>query len=456
MNHLPFLITAVSLLSVTAQAATPGPSFDCAAANRPAEKAICADAKLAALDAEIAALYKTAQAKAGPAAEALKIEQRRWLQGRDGLFVQDGRVLDTQGQIGVAKNSLPGWLTARRAALSVLASQKAPLPICERVAATFRILRNANGGIPDGTLEDRLRTAGLLFEPAPEKPLSTGQVAQMFRMARELRDEIGSDDGHVDVIGKNYAIAQIYVTGKASEACTNFIVFQRGADGGLQALPLPDGTEDGFCDYGLHDNGFDMLTLAGDAANHPALVTWNKESLSIRQAEGAQWGDTCDIDVTYAKDYSLTISACDVDEASCQALKKHAVEWSRIFGEPEPDTPGPGPGHRFPGLEATAIQVDETMMHNPVLNAFPSLEGWSYSQVEGGPHYLWRGPKEALVVGISALTTSHGDPIDDLLISVWRQAGEKWVPAAALITSPEDVGAPTVKAAVTPAQMLKP
>ncbi|MBB6251563.1 lysozyme inhibitor LprI family protein [Nitrospirillum iridis] len=456
MNHLPALITVALLLSGTAQAVAAGPSFDCAAATKPAEKAICAHPALAALDADIAGLYKDALTKAGSGAESLKTEQRRWLQGRDSLFVQDGRALDANAQAGVAKDTLPDWLVARRAALSVLASQKTPLPICERAAATFRVLHNFRGGVPDGTLKDRLRVAGLFSEPAPEKPLPAEQVARMSRMAYQLRGETADEDGQVDPIGKDYALVRIGVTGAMSASCTNFVVFRRTPDGTVQALPLPDGTEDNFCDYGLHETDFDMVTLAGDAANHPALVMWSTGSLSIRQAQGAHWSDACDIDVTYAQDYSLTVSACDGDGATCQSLKDHALEWSRIFGGPEPDTKGPGPGYRFPGLEDTAIEVDETVMHNPVLNAFPSLEGWSYSQVEGGPHYLWRGPKETLVVGINALSTSHGDPLHDLLISAWRHKGEKWVPAAAFITSPEDVGAPTVKATVTPAEAEKP
>ncbi|MDZ5648800.1 hypothetical protein [Nitrospirillum sp. BR 11828] len=456
MNRLPALTAAALLLSGIAHAATTGPSFDCTAAAKPAEKAICADPKLAALDVAIAGFYKEALAKAGPAAETLKIEQRRWLLGRDALFVRDGQVLDAKAQKGVAQNTLPKWLTARSTALSVLAAQKAPLPLCERAAATLRVLRNAHGSVPDGTLKDRLEVAGLLSEPTPEKPLPSEQVAQMSRMAHELLDEDESDDGRVDAFSKEYALAQISVVSKPSMACSNFVVFQRGPDGAARALPLLTEPDDNFCDYGLNETGFDMVTLAGDAASHPALVMWNTESLSIHQAQGAQWGDACDIDVTYAKDYFLRESACDADGATCQALKSHVLEWSRIFGGPEPDTHGPGPGYRFPGLENTTIEVDETVMHNPVLNAFPSLEGWSYSQVEGGPHYLWRGPKEAMVVGINALSTSHGDPLHDFMISVWRKKGEKWVPAAAFITSPENVGTPTVQATVTPAETGKP
>ncbi|TWB20817.1 hypothetical protein FBZ89_106221 [Nitrospirillum amazonense] len=447
MNRLPLLSATALFLSGIAQAATANPSFDCAAAVKPAEKAICADPKLAALDADIAALYKNALGKAGPAADGLKVEQRRWLQGRD----------TPPGQPPFSKERLADWLAARRAALSVLATQKAPLPICERVAATLRVLRAPGSQVQGGPWPDQLLKAGLTSRPTPEQSFTEDLEIQLIQKTKDMRGGDTIPTGSAKPIGKDYAFAQINITGGIWASCSNFVVFRRTPRGAFQALPQPKGTDDDFCHDGRHEAGFDMITLAGEAISRPALVMWNDDSLSIRQAQGVQWGDVCDIDITYDHDYSVADFGCDADAVTCEALKRRALDWSRIFGGPEPDTQGPGPGYRFPGLEMPAIDLDDdTMMDNPVLNAFPALKGWASVQVEGGPHHLWRETKEPLVIGINGLATSHDQPLDDFLISAWHQKDGKWKPVAGFITSPHAIGAPTVKATVTPAEAEKP
>lgn len=72
--------------SATAEAA-PKPSFHCAKARAPIERAICSDSRLAASDAEMATLYKLNRSALGQAVgaqgrKALKDSQRRWLRAR--------------------------------------------------------------------------------------------------------------------------------------------------------------------------------------------------------------------------------------------------------------------------------------------------------------------------------------------------------------------------------------
>jgi len=55
------------------------PSFDCAKASNPVERAICANPALAELDITLAAAYKKSLAAAADK-EALKVRQRQWLQ----------------------------------------------------------------------------------------------------------------------------------------------------------------------------------------------------------------------------------------------------------------------------------------------------------------------------------------------------------------------------------------
>lgn len=61
-----------------------GPSFDCAKAASDAEKTVCGDARLSALDRELAALYKAAQT--GPGELDVAAEQRGWIKGRDACW----------------------------------------------------------------------------------------------------------------------------------------------------------------------------------------------------------------------------------------------------------------------------------------------------------------------------------------------------------------------------------
>jgi uncharacterized protein YecT (DUF1311 family) len=60
-----------------------GPSFDCVRATTPIERAICADASLAALDAELGEAYAAARQRVPtPERERLRAEQRAWIRER--------------------------------------------------------------------------------------------------------------------------------------------------------------------------------------------------------------------------------------------------------------------------------------------------------------------------------------------------------------------------------------
>lgn len=68
------------------------PSFDCAKAETSAEEAVCADAGLAALDREVARLYRLALNGPHMTAEGarqLKAMQRGWIKGRDECWKSD-------------------------------------------------------------------------------------------------------------------------------------------------------------------------------------------------------------------------------------------------------------------------------------------------------------------------------------------------------------------------------
>lgn len=91
MKSLTWLcLAAVTALSATPVLAQPAraaaPSFDCAKAASAAEKMVCSDPKLAALDRETERLYRLASTDPSlPAAQAAQLRgtQRGWIKGRD-------------------------------------------------------------------------------------------------------------------------------------------------------------------------------------------------------------------------------------------------------------------------------------------------------------------------------------------------------------------------------------
>ncbi len=63
--------------------AAPGPSFDCAKADGDAEKLVCNDPALAALDRRLADEYQKALSHPGADKTMLEDSQHRWVSGRD-------------------------------------------------------------------------------------------------------------------------------------------------------------------------------------------------------------------------------------------------------------------------------------------------------------------------------------------------------------------------------------
>jgi len=80
-NESPAPVTSPA---APATGAKEGPSFDCAKAANDAEKTVCGDARLSALDRELAALYREAQT--GPGELDVAAEQRGWIKGRDACW----------------------------------------------------------------------------------------------------------------------------------------------------------------------------------------------------------------------------------------------------------------------------------------------------------------------------------------------------------------------------------
>lgn len=72
------------LLPLPVLATTAAPSFPCSKAASSAAKQVCSTPTLAALDRQLAQVYRQARGKAGKTLQAtLKAEQRGWVKGRD-------------------------------------------------------------------------------------------------------------------------------------------------------------------------------------------------------------------------------------------------------------------------------------------------------------------------------------------------------------------------------------
>ena len=101
--------------------AAPRPGFDCQAARSPAERLICADAGLARLDAQAAALYAQARRQARDP-DALRKEQLAWLRQRDAGCIAGADWAQVQGN-AKARECLAA---AYRARVSELRDRVAP------------------------------------------------------------------------------------------------------------------------------------------------------------------------------------------------------------------------------------------------------------------------------------------------------------------------------------------
>jgi uncharacterized protein len=77
------VVASLLLGAASGSYAAERPSFDCAKAGAPTERAICGSDALAALDRDIAALYRQRRARA-PSTRSVDDQQRQWLAVRDG------------------------------------------------------------------------------------------------------------------------------------------------------------------------------------------------------------------------------------------------------------------------------------------------------------------------------------------------------------------------------------
>lgn len=150
-----------------------GPSFDCANAAAPAERAICANPQLAALDLQLSQAFAARLATLGEAErETLVADQRRWLVLRDTCLADaaclNGAIEGRLGQLGDA------------AAVQTATAAGGPAPAPAAAPTTT----------PDTTAEGQPTTDAAQAAPVvPAPPLSTA-ITDPQEIARRLSLEV--------------------------------------------------------------------------------------------------------------------------------------------------------------------------------------------------------------------------------------------------------------------------
>ncbi|MDE1146674.1 MAG: lysozyme inhibitor LprI family protein [Azospirillaceae bacterium] len=453
MPRFPPSLAAVPLLLWASgpHARTPTPSFDCAAATKPAEKVICADPKLAALDADIAQLYRQALAKAGPNAEAIKAEQRRWLAYRNlSCGAVQGPPPPDDSARGEVQSCLAKVLPFRRAALSVLADGTPFTPFCQRVANTLSAVRMPDGIVPKSGLDDQAIKAGLVHATTDDQELTP---AWNHRLATYLEEMI---NGQVDL--RRFGTPPAYMvlsTVGGSMSCQRFTWFK--LNGPDVVVPLPPPEEADESTYCLSAGALSTSATAGEISTGvtgtAAFIVGENEitaaTLRTRSLVNGAWADTCQVSAGYRTAYQVTEGGCTADTATCEALKGQLAGWATtVENSGWSKQASAKDAHKtFPSLPG--ITTGDLPPANS-LNVAPEIAGWraSWPQfIDEAPLLTWRGPGRPLTLRLSHGTLGWRED-STYILGAWQDAGGKLTPVAGYVIALKRTAVNTIQ--VTP------
>ncbi|MEE3622833.1 lysozyme inhibitor LprI family protein [Nitrospirillum sp. BR 11752] len=447
MTRLPILSAAALFLSGIAQAATSGPSFDCAAAKTSTERAICADPKLAAQDREVARLYRQVLTQAGPDVAALAGEQRRWLATRDHLCQ------------GPAKPTSPltvGWSTEaeclsqtmilRQAALTALSEGEDNPSLCHRASTTLTLARTADDAPLQIPLDRQMIAAGLVF-PAPEEKLSPAWRHRLPATAVQRRGDA------IAIIPFGASHVAVTATGGTAN-CVSVTAFPLDANGKAgPALPRPENRPQPYC-------WTETVGFGTDGSGRPLFFTQNADSvrseagperstLFIRLAGKSRWGDSCNIEVTYQAAFRLGEGSCTASAPVCQALREAAPGWAATVGaspwaKAGPFHPAGGPA--YPALSNLTPQEMDGAGPEGTYDV-PDFPGWHYRGFlafeMSSPLMTWQSQDGPLTVRVAPGTL--GWRVGAMILGVWRQQGDSLIPVAGYVIDRVRIGHPSIK-----------
>jgi uncharacterized protein YecT (DUF1311 family) len=446
---LPRLLAILPLLLCAsgAQAQTTGPSFNCANAKTVTERAVCADPKLAALDADIAQLYKQALAKAGPNADAVRAEQRRWLAYRNQTCDKTSNPpLPEDWVRGKAQACLAETLPLRRAALSVLADGTPFTPYCQRVASTLGAVRMPDGAVPESSLDDQAIKAGLVHATTDSQELTP---AWNRRLATYLEEMTG---GEVDL--RRFGTPPAYMvlsTVGGSMSCQRFDWFK--LNGPDTVVPLPPPEEADESSYCLSAGVLATSATAGEISTGvtgtAAFIVGENEveaaTLRTRSLVNGAWADTCQVSATYRTAYQVTEGQCTADAATCGALKAQLVGWVTTVEKSgwSKKAYEKGAHKAFPTLSGVTIgdlPPAGSLDMAPEVATLPQF-------VSEAPLLTWRGPGDPLTLRLSHGTRGWREDTTYIL-GAWRDVGGTLTPVAGYVIALKRMGVTAVK--VTP------
>lgn len=183
-------------LSYTCAAADKPPAFDCAKAQGEVQTLICSDAKLAALDRQLDAVFRQAAARSkGAVLKTLKAEQRGWIKGRDDCWkARDGNAtwLTESWQVADIHGCVDATYRLRITELQVrwqlVSAQKAVSYACNGNAANEVVAQLFASEIPAGRFERGDESLVGYLVQSPDGPRYEG---------RNLR--FAAQDGHATV-----------------------------------------------------------------------------------------------------------------------------------------------------------------------------------------------------------------------------------------------------------------
>lgn len=428
---LPFPLAAAEPPGPAAVPPTvPSPaSFDCARADKAAEKLICADPDLAALDRQIGDLYRTAVTRAGNHAATLKGEQRRWLGYRDGLGEEMER---SAGPLSpeTVRDELREALTLRRDQLARLANKPFTPDVdalCERAADIVNAIPHDAPALQN-PLMSQMQAAGLVTISQPSQ-----EISAKWKRALHLDPDMWTEGAGIVRFGPQGEFVGPYAT-EGTANCTYFDIYKADGHGGYTAVPdpLPDGVGGGmYCD--------NMQAMLGTIADRPALITEIIDTphdrwffrLADRTGKEDPWGASCTITIDYATAYRLDSpdSIGCADAAVCQAVRDTATAWADGVAtwDERDDSPYPRLNNLTPPDKAATPprMVGEGV---PQVNGFQWL-GRLSNFTDEAPYRLWHSPVGPLLVLVSKAHLGWRRS-NDVLIGVWRQDGKTLRPVA--------------------------
>jgi uncharacterized protein len=410
-RHLLSALFLPLLAALPGGAEAAGPSFDCAKAQRPVERAICASPKLSALDVEVARTFRETLSAAGNGREAILHSQRRWLADR--VEACTWMTDPDAGHVHVDDNCLEAAHRARLAGLQV-AARRLVDPCAVLVETTRAAHGFADPRVAWGLNEGLALSGGpLRLDLTPEGERLTEEWAVRLSSDPEEREEWSDQEATVHRLDADPPLAVVETVG-GTMSCQRMWWFETPASGPARAVgaPEPLSAMEGYC-YAESAN-------VGRFDGAPALAVSEAElartSFRLFRRQGQGWERACAFTAHYAPKFALSEEFCS--GRHCAALRSDAVRWAAfVIPGLEKDEISPPPGLELAEIERKGAE-DGPLASIPTLGQYSNSTGEAF--MDGSPTFRVRGPEGVHLARIGK--ASRGWRVfDDYLIGVYRQ-----------------------------------